>query len=141
MDREIKFRGKRLDGAGWVYGYYLPLRHDDNSHMHYFIVPLDENTETPDEGLLIEVDSETVSQYTDFKDKNGVEIYEKDIIRINELTFNSSGKLPENLNVVFCYGEFQLFRGKQSLMGLNLLYIKDGEVIGNTTDNPDLLES
>lgn len=80
-------------------------------------------------------------QYTGLNDKNGKEIYEGDIVRVNKLTFENSGPLPENLVVKFYNGMFQLFRDDEYLYGLHLMYIEDGEVIGNIYENPELLEN
>lgn len=70
-------------------------------------------------------------EYTGVNDKNDDEIYENDVIKVNKLTFKSSGKLPENLIVKYYDGKFQLFRGDECLMGLHLGYVDDGEVIGS----------
>ncbi|MFJ8528513.1 YopX family protein [Bacillus sp. NPDC094106] len=78
-------------------------------------------------------------QYTGFQDKNGIKIFDGDIIRVNRLTFDSSGPLPENLIIRFYNGMFQLFRGGMCLHGLHLIYIEDGEVIGNVYENADLV--
>lgn len=64
--REIKFRGKRLDNGKWVYGYLA-----DENYIN------DINTF---DLSSIEVDSDTVGQYTGLNDANGKEIYEGDII-------------------------------------------------------------
>lgn len=83
-----------------------------------------------------------VREYTGLKDKYGKEIFEGDIVRVNKLTYETSGLLPENLMVKYYSGMFQFFRGENDcLMGLHLLYLDDGEVIGNIYEHKHLLEA
>ena len=131
--REIKFRGKREDNGEWVVGY---TRYSNKKSI--IMVDLLEQED-------YWVSSETVGQYTGLQDRNGVEIYEGDIVAFED----SDGgyeypDLAVNTGIVE-YGELGFYFTNRIAVEMDDFYIKDGrcdevEVIGNIYENRELLE-
>lgn len=117
--REIKFKGKRVDGGEWVYGKDL-MQHNKNSQVWI----KDFDTSESDWKSVI---PETLGQFTGLTDKNSKEIYEGDRVKtsgdnIFTIEFIGSG--------YFCKREDGLII---SLDGINRII----EVIGTIFDKED----
>ena len=123
--REILFRGKRADNEKWVIGYL------SSKHTITITTPCGHTDE-------IVICADTVGQYTGLKDKNGKRIFEGDIAKVMQ------GKDKDIAYIGFENGAFMLYPKTGNIYERTLWEYWyndwDVEVIGNITDNPELLE-
>ena len=132
--RTIKFRGKRVDTDEWVFGFYDGCY--DSATVNYLKNGIPWNAC---------VDSETVGEFTGLRDKNGVEIYEGDILYVIE--FDGEKQMEYESPVEWIdYGwvvtepdgiEVSLALVDSHIQWVNTLI--EIKVIGNIYDNPELL--
>ncbi len=137
MEREILFRGKRVDNWEWVKGYYCvgfetteyPIIKTFNG-FHHKVIP------------------DTVGQFTGLTDKNGVKIFAGDIVRASNIANSAVGIIRfGKYGIVF--GDKKTHLGfyldwngtERGMLRSDLVYWATMcEVISNIHDNPELLE-
>lgn len=130
--REFLFRGKRTYSNTWVEGSlvstaqgnaYIISTVEDRRHATVLV-----------NQCSINVEPETVGQFTGLTDKNGVKIFEGDIVT----GYFNHEKI---VGYIFYGGNAQFFIQRDGIYGIGL----DNsdcwlEVIGNIHDNPELIE-
>lgn len=176
MNREIKFRAKDWQTNKWVYGFLFMGKGDDNRDYAFILQDKGLKVGTAREDNAIEfpcdeahlVDKETICQYTGLKDKNGKEVYEGDILRVEEFK-NESASIEKSKEFYEVFG-LEDMKGKKNREYITPVCWEDGafvmsvlqendtyldvlygdmrmsfpififEVIGNIFDNPELVE-
>lgn len=140
MDRTIKFRGKSIYSEDWLYGSLVKIEKD-----RYAVIPPLNNIEIGKSIGMYEVYPETVGQFTGLFDKNRKEIYEGDMIVVND-------KYPKLVKYIDDYACFCLANIEDLDEKMDTGYwhqVSPGwwnsskreiRVIGNIYDHPELIK-
>ena len=133
--RNIKFRGKSFTDSKWVYGSLILC--DDKAFIAVRAPDLDVAfVDTGAPGMdMIEVDPETVGEFTGLHDKNGkVEIYKDDILE------TVAEDIRGRLAVIWDDNRAGWYvKNAFGWQGRLWVYARHGKLIGSIHDNPELL--
>ena len=139
--REILFRGKRTDNGEWVYGNLV--RGCDEKYA--YIVEFGNKEMCRN---YVNVNPDTVGQYTGLTDKNGERIFEGDIVKYKEACkFGDNDEMEEAEEQYLCTNIVEFKNGRffplpQRCDCEDYFFSYgsyDFEVVGNVHDNPELL--
>lgn len=147
--RTIKFRGKCCHSDAWAYGNLVDYGEDENPEIQGF----DVFGEGRDVWQEIDVERDTVGEFTGLYDKNGKEIYEGDILRypaedkFDEENFVSFEVFWHDNDCADNHVGWQMDRhhfhgnicGARELSRFLPKYTKKMVVIGNIHDNEQLV--
>lgn len=166
MNREIKFRGKKIDNGEWVYGDLF--RSHPEHHSPSVSISTDEfHPVGYGSKTFYEVYEDTVGQFCSLHDKNWKEIYEGDIVKFHYF-FGTLGdgmgfvESEHELTGVITWLEYgwgldaikgehwngytgyKDGEGSSNILGLyemneSSIHEESFEVIGNIFENPELL--
>ena len=148
--RENLFKAKRKDNGKWVEGYYYKMSETTYcfkedyerkpvSEHHYILQERMTDWGLPNQIVQIEIDSETLCQFTGLCDKNGKKIWENDILMAHldesypedatyeTVEWNAAGWVTHETDST----------DRQYLDEFDLEHY---EAIGNIFDNPELAQ-
>ena len=145
MEDRYLFRAKRIDDGELIEGFLI-FEKDRAFIAHRVCEVMNSYSKAGEEygfGNFIEVDPSTICQCTGLKDKNGLLIWENDIISINTYSYEE----PEDTvvgvvkyseaNTGFCLDDGDAWIPINEIYGS---YTTEYFVEGNIFDNPELME-
>lgn len=135
MEHEILFRGKRTDNGEWVEGLFCECPCDDGTD----ITSIMRIESKGDHRTLTQypVISETAGQFTGLTDRNGVKIFEGDIVNVKTISGSFINYVITWFNSDLCWVMQSL---KDTSVRFRLRSCWEFEVVGNIHDNPEMLK-
>lgn len=140
MEDRYLFRGKRIDNGEWEIGSLIALPDGKFEIANKCENPPDSDPMWRKCVITHEIDASTICQCTGLKDKNGKLIFENDIcdrkeeypeiVKYNNGDWTLDYSYSKDKESGYCYCN----------LGFYVLERKCVKVIGNTFDNPELLE-
>lgn len=137
MNREILFRGKKVDNGEWVEGSLLSINNKTEQESFRFIIPEQSNGSHVGNIMkfvnpCFKVHISTVGQFTGLLDKNGKKIFEGDM-------FIDCGR-DHYVEYIEDYCQYVLTTGRgydsKNCIGLSCDVVFDNEIIGTIHDQP-----
>lgn len=148
--REILFKAKRVDNGEWVEGYYYKmsettycLKEDYERKLvpehHYILQERMADWGLPNQMVQIEIDPETLCQFTGMTDKNGVRIWKNDIVEAWSQGSRAIGTVKQRVDGLWimspAWQNHEFWELKPNSNGETTV-----EILVNAFDNPELLQ-
>lgn len=132
--REILFKAKSVEYGKWLEGYYLKKYDFLGKEVHFIFLEY-----RPNAWRCIEVNPDTICQFTGLCDKNGNKIWENDILKahLDESYPEDATYETVEWGVAGWVGHETGSTDKEYLDEFDLEHY---EVVGNIFDNKELLQ-
>lgn len=133
MEREILFRGKRVDNGEWIEGNYNLL--EIGSNLVPIIIPFQNLVKAMmSDVFMYQVDLSTVGQFIGLTDKNGVRIFGGDILKRGSHKYVVKWCEDCAMFLLPCITD------KKLESDFTVFYGYDFEIIGNVHDDSEMLK-